>query len=142
MSDGVNVEHELKCLPGFFLDLESGDKTFEIRKDDRGYRAGDTLCLREWSPSGGCTGRAMRRQVTYMTDYEQQPGYVVLALSALQPQGEPVAWVYEKDGEKHVIWHDPTQTEEFHGFQKSRALIYADTAPPADGVVVPKVKTQ
>jgi hypothetical protein len=74
-----------------------------------------------------------RRPNDLMTiDTKQLRKLCDLALSALQPQGEPVAWVYEKDGEKHVIWHDPTQTEKFHGFQKSRGLIYAD-APPADG---------
>jgi hypothetical protein len=50
---------------------------------------------------------------------------------------ELVAWVYEHGGEKHFIFHDPTPTEEYHGFQKSRPLIYADAAPAG---MVPREK--
>lgn len=42
--------HELKCWPKFFEAIRDGSKTFEIRKDDRDYRVGDMLVLREWNP--------------------------------------------------------------------------------------------
>ena len=41
--------HELKCAPDYFARLADGSKTFEIRKDDRGYQAGDELVLRPFS---------------------------------------------------------------------------------------------
>src|SRR3954470_11426726 len=56
------VEHELKCWPEFYKALVSGEKTFELRKNDRGFRVGDVLWLREWrrlafsAPLGQYTG--------------------------------------------------------------------------------------
>ena len=50
------AEHELKVWPEFWPALASGEKTFELRKDDRGFRAGDILWLREWSKAAGYTG--------------------------------------------------------------------------------------
>jgi len=44
------MTHELKCWPVYFEAIREGTKTFEIRKDDRNYRHGDTLILREWNP--------------------------------------------------------------------------------------------
>ena len=40
--------HHLKTWPAHFSPLYAGDKTAEIRKDDRGYAIGDTLVLIEW----------------------------------------------------------------------------------------------
>lgn len=42
--------HDLKCWREFFDAIERGDKTFEIRKDDRGFAVGDTLRLWRWCP--------------------------------------------------------------------------------------------
>ncbi|KKL99871.1 hypothetical protein LCGC14_1810140, partial [marine sediment metagenome] len=49
--------HELKTWPEFFNDVWSGDKTFELRIDDKGFRAGDLLKFREWSNVRVYTGR-------------------------------------------------------------------------------------
>jgi len=40
------MRHELKTDPFVFDEVQAGDKTFEIRKDDRGFRVGDTLVLK------------------------------------------------------------------------------------------------
>jgi hypothetical protein len=40
------MEHELKTDPQPFDDMAAGLKTFELRKDDRGFQVGDTLRLR------------------------------------------------------------------------------------------------
>ena len=58
--------HELKTRPGFFEAVWRGEKTFELRKDDRGFRAGDTLVLREWKPGTEYTGRSIEAIVTYL----------------------------------------------------------------------------
>ena len=44
--------HELKIWPEFFEPVASGVKTFEVRRDDRGFAVGDRLRLREWEPGG------------------------------------------------------------------------------------------
>lgn len=39
-------EHILKTLPQYWDAVERGEKTFEIRRDDRGFQRGDTVVLR------------------------------------------------------------------------------------------------
>lgn len=59
-------EHDIKCWPEFFKHLWSGKKTFEIRKDDREYQAGDTLLLREWTERSGYSGRWIKCDVPFV----------------------------------------------------------------------------
>jgi len=42
--------HELKIYPQYYRAVECGDKTFEVRLNDRGYQKGDTVILREFDP--------------------------------------------------------------------------------------------
>ncbi|KIN37585.1 ASCH/PUA domain-containing protein [Bacillus subtilis] len=72
----MSVRHHLKILPEYFEAVIDGRKTFEIRNDDRGFKEGDILCLNEWQ--GEFTGRSIDVQVTYISNFEQKPGYVVL----------------------------------------------------------------
>ena len=59
--------HELKCWPEFFQAILDKRKTFELRHDDRGFRAGDVLCLREWRPNlKHYTGRECVCYVPYL----------------------------------------------------------------------------
>lgn len=77
--------HELKIKPEYFAAVASGDKTFEIRNNaDRNFQVGDTLLLWEWN--GGFTGLTAERTVSYITDFEQKPGYVVLGLANKREQ--------------------------------------------------------
>lgn len=82
--DGYEVEkeptiHELKILPEYFEAVVSGDKRFEIRKNDRNYEKGDILRLNEYQ-DGQYTGDVHVAEITYITDYAQQDGYVVLGI--------------------------------------------------------------
>ena len=43
-------DHRLKCWPVFYADIVNGSKTFELRRDDRGFQVGDLLILQEWDP--------------------------------------------------------------------------------------------
>ena len=73
--------HELKCWPYFYQQIRDGLKTFEIRFDDRGYRTGDILYIREYDKNvEQYTTHELYRRITYISDFQQQPGYVVLAL--------------------------------------------------------------
>lgn len=66
--------HELKVWPEFFDALWAGTKKFELRKNDRNYKQGDLLRLREWSQSGGYTGREESRRVTYLLSGDDPTG--------------------------------------------------------------------
>ena len=43
--------HELKSWPEFFEPLSTGEKTFDLRRNDRRYQVGDILHIREWEPN-------------------------------------------------------------------------------------------
>ena len=72
--------HLLKTWPEYFQAIKSGAKTFEIRRNDRGYAVGDTLVLHEWDQDARSFGGELRVQVTYMTNWEQREGYVVMGI--------------------------------------------------------------
>lgn len=44
--------HKLKTWPAYFDAVKSGAKTFEVRRDDRGFQRGDTVVLQRFDPSG------------------------------------------------------------------------------------------
>lgn len=73
------MHHNLKTWPAYFQAVQDGDKTFEIRDNrDRGFQKGDTVTLEEYEPvKARYTGRKLDKLVTYVTDFEQKPGYVV-----------------------------------------------------------------
>ena len=86
--------HNLKCWPAFFQAIRDGDKTFEVRENDRGFQRGDVLVLREFDPnrnfgSGGYTGNDEWRLVTYvLSGFDGiAEGYVVMGLSEEVPDG-------------------------------------------------------
>lgn len=59
--------HELKCDPGPFQATYIGSKTFEVRVNDRDYKVGDTLHLREYDRiTSTYTGRWVSKRVTYL----------------------------------------------------------------------------
>lgn len=77
--------HTLKCHPHFFAAIAAGKKTFEIRRNDRDYRVGDVLDLREFDPSYGNTGRSLSGlDVVYVMTAEDfpaiLPGFVIMGL--------------------------------------------------------------
>lgn len=77
---GIEGVHRLKTLPEFFAKIAAKEKTFEIRKNDRPYKIGDLLVLEEWSEATGYTWREENRFITYITEYAQQPGFIVMGL--------------------------------------------------------------
>lgn len=74
--------HELKIYPKYYEGVISGQKTFEVRKNDRKFQVGDILVLKEWD-NIKYSGREIRVRVTYLIDDKFigiMPGYVVLGI--------------------------------------------------------------
>lgn len=80
----VPIRHELKTWPEAFGDLLTRARSFEVRKDDRGYAVGDELYLREWNPkTSKYSGRFMMAIVTYILKggrWGIEDGYVVMSI--------------------------------------------------------------
>lgn len=76
--------HELKTLLPYYNDIRIGNKTFELRKDDRNYKKGDWLRLKEFD-NGKFTGREIDVRVLYVLrnveDYGLKKGFVILGIN-------------------------------------------------------------
>ena len=76
----INV-HKLKTWPTYFYAVAAGTKTFEIRKNDRDFKEGDVLILQCYDPETKTyNGQEVAKRVTYITDWDQKPGNVVMGL--------------------------------------------------------------
>ena len=75
------MTHYLKTIQPYYDEVESGNKTFEIRVNDRNYQVGDILILQEWTGTD-YTGKSITKQVTYILDDAQfvPSGYVCMAI--------------------------------------------------------------
>lgn len=83
------MTHELKTWSEYFNAIRGGQKTFEIRNDDRGFKVGDLLVLKEYDPqSDAFTGQVEHRIVTYCLRCNGQfglaDGHVIMAI--VKPQ--------------------------------------------------------
>lgn len=72
--------HKLKILPQYFEDKLQGMKKWEVRKNDRPFKDGDTLQLEEWSEETGYTGRTLQEYIKKIyTDVSGiEDGYVIM----------------------------------------------------------------
>ena len=84
--------HQIRLAKSYFDDVANGIKTFELRKNDRGYKKGDILEMMEFA-DGKNTGRTVRVFVTYiLEDYTGiEDGYCIMATKLM------------KDGEEHEL---------------------------------------
>lgn len=75
--------HELKILPEYFNDVKKGRKNFELRINDRDYKVGDMLCLREWDGEN-YTNRVIYRQIEYVYNgcglYGLSEGFCIIGM--------------------------------------------------------------
>lgn len=76
--------HRLKTWPEYYQALFEGAKTFEARRDDRGFQEGDFLHLVEWDPvKEMATGRYMLKRVGFVLrggSFGVREGFAVLSL--------------------------------------------------------------
>ena len=72
----IMTDHKLKTWPDPFHAMWEGLKTFELRKDDRGFQVGDTLLLQEWDSSirRPYTGAWIRATVIFILQSGPFPG--------------------------------------------------------------------
>lgn len=90
--------HELKTDPKVFRESWDERKLFEIRKNDRNFKRGDRLLLRETVYNGEqmaagkpleYTGRAIEQTITYVMHgplYGLKDGWVILSVTDFDHQ--------------------------------------------------------
>jgi len=80
------MTHELKIKPEYFLEVMNGNKTFELRKNDRDYMVGDTIILKEFDED--YTGAQVERRISYLLmnceEYGLMDGFVILGLKEIE----------------------------------------------------------
>jgi hypothetical protein len=79
--------HDLKTWTCYYRDVATGRKPFEVRLNDRDFRAGDVLRLRDWNvETETYTGHECYRAVSYVltaTEFVKE-GFAILGLAAPQ----------------------------------------------------------
>jgi hypothetical protein len=89
------IVHEVKTWPVWFNSFLLGSMNFDLRLNDRGYRVGDVIWMREYDPTlpgpdeNRYTGREFKRRIVSVFTAEDakrfdgglMPGWVILGLS-------------------------------------------------------------
>lgn len=77
--------HQIRIGTSFFDDVCSGKKSFELRKNDRGYKQGDILEMMEFT-NGKYTGNSVKVLVTYMLeDFKGlEENYCIMAIKVIR----------------------------------------------------------
>lgn len=91
--------HDIKTAPSCYAEVESGRRRFDLRKNDRGYKAGDGLRLLEFK-DGKHTGRVMDADITYVMEdcTGLEDGYCILGFDLADGSEK----VVETDGEEQL----------------------------------------
>jgi hypothetical protein len=76
--------HELKTIKPFFNQVYIGMKTFEVRKNDRDFKIGDVLHLKEYY-DGNYSGYELLARIIYILNDELyvKEGYVILGIEVI-----------------------------------------------------------
>ena len=84
------MQHNLKILPEYYLELVSGAKTFELRKDNRNYQIGDTVVFSILNSDGIITPSNTIWKITYVIrggQYGLDKEYCIFSLIPVLPEG-------------------------------------------------------
>lgn len=75
--------HALKTEIGYFEEIVSGVKTFEVRRNDRPFEVDDDICLQEWDyEKKRYTGKEWHGKISHILDNERfcKKGYCILSI--------------------------------------------------------------
>ncbi|WP_295537900.1 ASCH/PUA domain-containing protein [uncultured Pseudacidovorax sp.] len=139
-AEPTTPDHTLKTDPEVFQAVFDGRKTFEIRLNDRGFKVGDWLRLRETTHTGAeiragaplsFTGRELLRRVTHvLTGYGLMDGWCCLSLAATSVE-QPAAKLIRDRLQNSVNWlMDGRKTGECVGAGDFMKLIEWLDRPP------------
>jgi hypothetical protein len=82
--------HELKTWEEYFFFVLTGNKSFEVRKNDRDFKVGDVLHLCEYdSDNHRYTGKTIFKKVDYILygpAFGIEDGYCVMSIKDLPPE--------------------------------------------------------
>lgn len=109
--------HELKTWPEPFGEIVAGTKTFEYRRnDDRHFRQGDLLVLKEWDPvARNYTGQEVTARVGFVIcGYDSEAfgvpkDYAVLSITRVWTDQMVGGWMAMPIGP--VNFHDMADTD-------------------------------
>jgi hypothetical protein len=83
-TDAFRKTHVLKTWPYYWDAIETGAKTFEVRRGDRPYHVGDYLELRRYDPKTETYTKdcppIVKRVSFVMSGMGLEPGYVAMGL--------------------------------------------------------------
>ena len=87
----IEYDHEIEVWPAYFHPISSGEKRFEVRRDDRGFQKGQVLWIREYdymarSYRDKHTGNAVFARIDWVLSGGQfgiEPGYIVMSISLI-----------------------------------------------------------
>lgn len=92
--------HYLKTWPEYFEAVDLGEKTFEIRKNDRGFAEGDWLLLRCFEPEHEIyTGDWTVRRVDYILNggsFGLEKNFVIMSISSPNSETAPLYSLLQK----------------------------------------------
>lgn len=93
--------HTLKIWPQYFQEVTFGLKTAQLRRNDRNFKVGDILILREWCPERKVyLGHETRVKVTDLIEKCEglQRGFCILSIKLIP--GQLTVWRPEIVGRK------------------------------------------
>lgn len=89
--------HQLKILDQYYIDVDSGKKTFELREDDRDYEVDDLINFIRIDKKGTLINTDFVYQIVYILrdcpKYGLLEGYAILGIRKC---GKLVSWPHIK----------------------------------------------
>lgn len=113
--DTARKIHVVKCWPSPFSAILGETMTAQLRHDDRGYKVGDDIVMREFTCSNGTekfTRRELRVCITHALPHEELQALGLVSDAALRSQDDPEfrerAWTAAGPGIKTLSPDDST----------------------------------